>query len=271
MAVWDVGPPRAVASATMRAMSSAAVSDGVRSSATRITGPSGIVPRRAVSSSGARRARTRRPTSRKSAARAASSGLLTAAMRSAVRFTASRQAQAGPWPSTINWQARVTRSASARNSAWALKIPLLRRRGGDRFRRRARRVAVSSRRSPRRGDCRPRQEAEGRRARSFQPDGQRERDRRQDRGKRRCREWTASARRGPAGRGRVGGGIRGRLGGVRLLLRGKADNHRLHRRQRLAGAVALGGDDDAVAVAQTEAEQGDEIARIGRLVAAADA
>ena len=122
MAVWEVGPPRAVASATMRLTSSAAVSDGVRSSATRITGPSGISAA-AASSSGARRARTRRPTSRRSAARAASSGLLVAAMRSAVRLTASRHAQAGPWPSTINWQARVTRSVSARNSACALKMP----------------------------------------------------------------------------------------------------------------------------------------------------
>ena len=124
MAVWDVGPPRAVASATMRAVSSPAVSEGVRSSATRITGPSGrSAAALAVASSGARRASTRRPTSRRSAARAASSGLPMAAMRSAVRLTASCQAHAGPCPSTISWQARTTRSVSDRNSACALKMP----------------------------------------------------------------------------------------------------------------------------------------------------
>ena len=88
---------------------------------TRFSPPCSCPP--GTSSSGASLRSTRRPASRKSAARAASSGLPTLASWLAAACTASCQLQAAPWPCAMRWQAWAIRPVSPSSSACARKMP----------------------------------------------------------------------------------------------------------------------------------------------------
>ncbi len=122
IAVCEVGPPSAVARPSTRLVSRCAVSDGDRSLASRMQGLSGRCSRLPLARLGSIWVSTRRPTSRRSLARPASTALPSADSLLAMRSTDCCQDQATPWPSTISWQARVIRSVSLSSSAWARKI-----------------------------------------------------------------------------------------------------------------------------------------------------
>ncbi|MNS70775.1 hypothetical protein D3C72_1041230 [compost metagenome] len=122
IAVCEVGPPCAVARPSTRPMSRLAVSDGDRSAASRMHGCTGRSARPPPAADGSSCASTRRPTSRRSAARPASTGLPSAARPEAICSMAWCQDHATPWPSTISWQVRVIRSVSSSSAACALKI-----------------------------------------------------------------------------------------------------------------------------------------------------
>ena len=101
----------------MRRGSSRAVSEGARSSATRMTGSSGSAG--APCSVPARRRSTRCPTSCRSAARAGHPRVRAprGGRRRALETTWSH-AHAAPWPASISAPTSATRSSSSRSSAW---------------------------------------------------------------------------------------------------------------------------------------------------------
>ena len=114
-AVCAVGPPITVQMPRMRRGSSRAVSDGARSSATRMMGASGSAG--APCSVPPRRRSTRCPTSCRSAARAAIRGSVHR-RRSATRAeTTWSHAHAAPWPASISAPTSAAMSSS-RSSAW---------------------------------------------------------------------------------------------------------------------------------------------------------
>ena len=103
--VCEVGPPPAVHRPSANLGSSRAVSDGVRSSATRMTGWSGSCGSSSIVS--ARSLRTRRPTSRRSAARAASTASFIDARMPARSSYMCCQAQPALRPSRIERARRI--------------------------------------------------------------------------------------------------------------------------------------------------------------------
>ena len=119
IATWEVVPPRVVQKPITRVRSIAAVSDGVRSSAisTLFGGYSGFASEVPV-----RIASTRRPTSRMSFARWASSWFFMPASLSAWVENAPFHANAALLPFSIADSAISSRSGSASSSSCAAKI-----------------------------------------------------------------------------------------------------------------------------------------------------
>jgi hypothetical protein len=120
IAVCDVGPPAAVHRPSTIAGSSLAVSDGDRSSATRMTGESSTPG--SSSSVSANRRNTRRPTSWRSTARSLSSASPRLATSRARSSNVSRHDQPALCPPFIRSSAVSTRSGSSRNSSCARKM-----------------------------------------------------------------------------------------------------------------------------------------------------
>ncbi len=119
IAVCEVGPPTLVASPRTCLVSRCRVSDGVRSSATRIEGSVSAICCRSMPSSWAS---TCSPTSRRSIARAASSGSATCCSLSMRARSARCQDQAAPWPCMMVTSASRVSTGSASSSRWAAKM-----------------------------------------------------------------------------------------------------------------------------------------------------
>ena len=122
IATCEVAPPPTVQKPNTRSGSRLAVSEGLRSSAMRmlsagISGSSCVWPVTMLN--------TRRPTSRRSAARAAINSFFSCPRRSAWVVKAFRQAKAALLPLAMQLSAISTRSGSSSNSWWAAKIAAL--------------------------------------------------------------------------------------------------------------------------------------------------